>query len=90
MVEATVKWSSVTKEFGFFTPHDASRDVFVLLVTSENPRGASEHQNMSLLKDVAAPKKQRGAGVESHRLASAIEVHDRHQVGRDSGNKVSQ
>jgi cold shock CspA family protein len=91
MVEATVMWLSVTKEFGFVAPHDGSRDVFVPFYSGENSRGArSKHQDGSLLNDLDAPTAQRGAGVESHRLASIIEVRARYQVSRDSGSRVSQ
>ena len=90
MVEATVKWWSVMKEFGFVASHDGSRDAFVPLSSGENSRGArNEHQDGSLLNDLDAPTAQRGTGVESHRLASTIEVSARYQVGRESGSRVS-
>jgi cold shock CspA family protein len=90
MVEATVKWLSVTKELGFVAPHDGSRDFFVPFYSGENSWGAtSELQDGSPLNDLDAPTARRGAGVESHRLASIIEVRARYQVSWDSGSRGS-
>lgn len=90
MVEATVMRLSVMDEFGFVAPHNGSGDAFVPLSSGENSRGArSERQDGSLLNDLGAPTAQRGAGVESHRLASAIGVRSRYQVGPDSASRVS-
>ncbi len=55
MIEGTMKWTNSTNEFGFLTPDDGGRDVFVRLSSG--------------LRDEASPKERtqrRGEGVEAH------------------------
>jgi hypothetical protein len=89
MVEGTVKWLSLTQEFGFVTPHDGSRDVFVRFSPEENSGGTrGEYRVGSLLSKMGAPTAHHGDGAESHRLASRIEVDTRYQVVQDFDSRV--
>lgn len=75
MVNGTVKWTSVTREFGLVTPDDGARDVFVqfssAIASSCIPAAPGEHD----VKQPIAPTKR-------HQVASRVEVRTRYEQGQ--------
>jgi hypothetical protein len=71
MVERTMKWVSSAQEFGFLSPTDGTRDVFVCLLTdsglrdlSRNLTGQASLDALELLPEIVLPTDVRRAGDE--------------------------
>ena len=82
MVEGIMKWSSETRQFGFVSPPDGSRDVFVRLSPCERSdvtRGGQPEGRAGTT--VTSPTPGREEGAEPFRLATKVEVRTRYQVG---------
>jgi cold shock CspA family protein len=75
MTEGNMTWTSATGEFGFVSPDDGSRSVFVRLSSGTQSRCASP------LEEEVAALEQRGEGADAHALASRVEVRTRYQLG---------
>jgi cold shock CspA family protein len=79
MIEGTLKWLSLTQEFGLFAPRDGSRVAFVRFSSSERA-GSTDVQGGPPAEVIAAAEGQR-EGIEPLRLAERVEVRTRYQVG---------
>lgn len=80
MVDGTMNWTSSSQEFGFFTPADGSRDVFVSFLFGIGPRCVTtDHKDPSRVMGVAVPAGRRDEGVEEHLLRARVEVRTRYQ-----------
>jgi hypothetical protein len=92
MVEGTMKWTSSTQEFGFLSPTDGTRDVFVCLLPNIGSRCLSMHlPEQASLNAPAVPGEGRHRGVEEHDLASRVEVRTRYQQGQwASGYEIAE
>jgi hypothetical protein len=89
MIKGTLRWLSLTEEFGLVTPHDGSRDVFVRISSREGldiARG--ENGEGDLPEEVVAPARKRNEGIEPLRLAAEVEVRTRYQGGHWAGGYV--
>lgn len=83
MIGAEMTWTSATGEFGFLTPPDGSRDVFIRLVPGVRTGCMADgHERSSLPKAVAVVVSQRDGGFEDHAPGSRVEVRTRYQRGQ--------
>lgn len=76
-------WTSSTREFGFFTPADGSRDVFIRL--SPDVRNDCEdrgHEERAPSETGAVSVNQPDDGFEGHQPGSRVEVRTRYQSGQ--------
>jgi cold shock CspA family protein len=81
-VEGAMKWTSSAKEFGFLTPDDGSREVFVRFASRTGSRCASVHRDeVSIQKEVILPVEQSDEGAAVYDLESRVEVRTRYQRG---------
>lgn len=83
MVDCAMKWTSSSQEFGFLTPGDGGRDVFVRLVPGSGPHCVTrDHKEQPPGKALAAPEGRRDGSFEEHRLRTRVEVCTRYQRGQ--------
>ena len=84
MVEGIMKWSSETRQFGFISPADGSRDVFVRLSPCghSNDTKGEHHPEGGAGTGATSPIPGREEGAEPLRLATKVEVRTRYQVGQ--------
>jgi|SRR5579872_3273191 len=92
MTEGTLKWTSSAQEFGFLSPTDGTRDVFVSLLPDMASRCLSgvlaEHAPLNALAVTGGPRR---SGVEEHDLASRVEIRTRYQQGQwATGYEIAQ
>jgi len=80
MVVGTMKWLSVTKQFGFVAPDDGSRDVFVRLSSGTRSASTSGANTTGGLGG-DAPAGGRGKEPGLLPLATKVEVRTRYQAG---------
>jgi cold shock CspA family protein len=79
MIEGTLKWLSLTQEFGLVAPRDGSRVVFVRFSSSE--RSGSTDVRGGLPAEVIAVAEGQREKIEPLPLAAKVEVRTRYQVG---------
>jgi cold shock protein len=83
MVEGTINWTNSTKEFGFLTPDDGGREVFVRFSSDTGSRHMTAAHNAEPFSlDETTPTKVQCEGVEVHPLASRVDVRTRYQRGQ--------
>lgn len=91
MVEGTMTWTSSAREFGFFTPSDGSRDVFMRLSPLDFRCLTHDDRDRSPSDAVAMLRDRRDGGFGEHRLATKVEVRTRYQQGQwASGYEIAQ
>jgi CspA family cold shock protein len=78
MVKGTMSWTNSTNEFGFLTPDDGGRDIFVRFPSD----AGSGHMTCVGDDDEVVPSKQPDESGESLPLASRVEVRTRYQRGQ--------
>jgi hypothetical protein len=82
MAEGRITWTSARGEFGFFSPDDGSRSIFMRISSDPQPSCATgQHELADPLEAQVASTGQRGGGIEAHALASRVEVRTRYQRG---------
>jgi hypothetical protein len=78
MIEGTMKWLSVTKQFGFVAPDDGSRDVFVRFSSGTSSGSTNgEHTAGGIAADVLPTVEGPGEESQPLRLATKVEVRTR-------------
>jgi hypothetical protein len=80
-----MRWQSASLEFGFLSPEDGSRDIFVRFPTTTES-DLTTHQHYTGASDGATNRQRRsGSHVTPYALESRVEVRTRYERGHWAG-----
>jgi cold shock CspA family protein len=91
MIEGTMRWIDSTSQFGFLTPDDGGRDIFVRLASGMATGPVTGAQEEGSVPYEGTTGKRQDRSIQTHDLASRVEVRTRYQRGHwASGYEVAQ